>query len=597
MKAPSDALVTESPSEAANGSPTAKQRGRDTALDHLPLLGVLLAFAAAAFVIPTLAPVAISDDWIYSLSVRSLVEHGEFRLLPVSAANAVFQILWGSAFASVFGFSLGVLRLSTVVLVGLSGWAFYGCCRELALPRSWSALGVAAYLFCPLTLPLTYTFMTDPHFVAVTVVAIYGYLRGLRGGPGSTRVLLLGSVAAAAAASNRPQGVLLVAAVVFFLIATRRVRPDMRGLRTLLAVAGVPLVTTIGLYAAFAATGNAPATQSNFFDSLFASSAQTSAQFVAKVVLIAVVYVGLFAAPVLLPALLSLPTSLTRISRPAWRLVLPAVPLLLLGVLVLASQGRLMPYSGQFFNPFGFNPGDLVGLRARVFGLPAQILLTTVCLIAAGLLLLLRAAPPTSVRTAGSAGAGLLGAIGLSQLIGVALSSFYFLVNPAFGPTLDRYLLPLVPISVGLALWLVMRAGVNVVAAWVPTVLMTLISIMGTRDSLTFQRETWDLAREAQVAGVPLDRLDGGAAWDGWHLYKPSQKLGALPAGSTLPFWIPLFGLALDPRYTVANSPPPETVVIAERNYSQWLNRVPQNLYLVRRAAAVDMLPSGLPPH
>src|SRR4051812_6758724 len=113
----------------------------------IPLAIVIATYVLGALFIPTMAPVAISDDWTYTRSVEYLVRQGRFHILPVAAATMVFQLFWGRAFALVFGMSFGALRLSTVVITLLGGIAFFGMCRELGVKRNRSALGTAVYLF------------------------------------------------------------------------------------------------------------------------------------------------------------------------------------------------------------------------------------------------------------------------------------------------------------------------------------------------------------------------------------------------------------------------------------------------------------------
>ena len=81
-----------------------------------PFAGVILLYIVAIFIIPTGAPVGISDDWTYYLSVDNLVTHGRFDILSVSAATMVFQLFWGGLFGFIFGMSFGVLRMSTIVI-------------------------------------------------------------------------------------------------------------------------------------------------------------------------------------------------------------------------------------------------------------------------------------------------------------------------------------------------------------------------------------------------------------------------------------------------------------------------------------------------
>ena len=59
---------------------------------HWPVLMVLALFASTAFVVPTLAPIATTDDWAYTRSVEILYHEGTLRVFPVVAATAVSQI-------------------------------------------------------------------------------------------------------------------------------------------------------------------------------------------------------------------------------------------------------------------------------------------------------------------------------------------------------------------------------------------------------------------------------------------------------------------------------------------------------------------------
>jgi len=80
--------------------------GRAAVRRFWPILFVLALFAATAFIVPTLAPVATTDDWGYSRSVEILYFEGRLTVFPVVAATAVFQIGWGALFALMFGMTL-----------------------------------------------------------------------------------------------------------------------------------------------------------------------------------------------------------------------------------------------------------------------------------------------------------------------------------------------------------------------------------------------------------------------------------------------------------------------------------------------------------
>src|ERR671912_806545 len=146
---------------------------------HWALLAVFVAFALAAMVVPTLAPVATTDDWAYARSAQILLDEGRLTVFPVVAATAVFQIVWGALFGFIFEPTFGVFRVSTVTITALGGLALYGLCRDLGVVPTRGALGVATLLFNPLVFVLAFTFMTDAHFMALLVIATWLFAKAL----------------------------------------------------------------------------------------------------------------------------------------------------------------------------------------------------------------------------------------------------------------------------------------------------------------------------------------------------------------------------------------------------------------------------------
>jgi hypothetical protein len=113
---------------------------------HWTVVTVLAVFASTALIVPVLAPVAISDDWVYARSVEILLDEGRVEILGPTVVPLIFQLFWGALFAAVLEPTFGALRLSTFVVVLFSGAALYGVCRELGVSESRSALGTAMYL-------------------------------------------------------------------------------------------------------------------------------------------------------------------------------------------------------------------------------------------------------------------------------------------------------------------------------------------------------------------------------------------------------------------------------------------------------------------
>ncbi|MDP9354104.1 MAG: glycosyltransferase family 39 protein, partial [Chloroflexota bacterium] len=233
---------------------------------HWPVLAVIAAFAAAACVVPTFAPIATTDDWAYTRSVEILYHEGTLRIFPVVAATAVSQIAWGTLFYALFGMDFSAVRLSTVVATALGGWGVYALCRELGVSHGRSALGAAAYIFNPLTFSLSFTFMTDPHFTAMLIGATYGYVRGLTTEEprGSARWTLVGSALAGLAFLARQQGALIPLAVGLALLTTRRPRFDRRSAVLLGRTIAIPAITVVGYYLWLRYGNDVPAVQEEF---------------------------------------------------------------------------------------------------------------------------------------------------------------------------------------------------------------------------------------------------------------------------------------------------------------------------------------------
>lgn len=93
---------------------------------HWPILAVLTVFVGTAFIVPTLAPAWVSDDWLYARAVEDRLHDRQLRIPNLSVATAVFQVVWGAFFAAIFGVTPGVLRVSTLALSVLGGVGTYG---------------------------------------------------------------------------------------------------------------------------------------------------------------------------------------------------------------------------------------------------------------------------------------------------------------------------------------------------------------------------------------------------------------------------------------------------------------------------------------
>mgnify|MGYP000048469224 CR=1 FL=1 len=161
---------------------------------------------------------AIADDWAYARMVEHWLKTGSYQWHPWAAANMPFQIAVGGLFTRVFGNSMAALRLSSLALAWLGWVAFYLLAREQGLSAAAAWLLSAAFFCSPLAFHLSFTFLSDVPFLALSTMALWLTTRALR--KNSYLWMLLGSSAAAAAILVRQFGVALPAGLVLLWIFT-----------------------------------------------------------------------------------------------------------------------------------------------------------------------------------------------------------------------------------------------------------------------------------------------------------------------------------------------------------------------------------------
>ena len=175
-------------------------------------------------------------------------------------------------------------------------------------------------------------------------------------------------------------------------------------------------------------------------------------------------------------------------------------------------------------------------------------------------------------------------AVLVGQAVGVLPPTFHF-QNPVPGAiltiTLDRYLLPLLPLALALAVWAVAGLRLPTWPAWAVTAVLGVVSVAGTHDFLVFQDATYELAEATVRAGVDPNRLDGGAQWDGVRLYQDGVEVPEPLADR--PWWVNLFAWTNDATYVVATYPLPGYVEVRRVPYDTWLPPHDQALLLLRR--------------
>jgi 4-amino-4-deoxy-L-arabinose transferase-like glycosyltransferase len=178
------------------------------------------------------------DGWAYARTVQRLLATGHYQLDSWSAANMPVQIYLAAGLAKLGGYSLSLLRCTTLALLVVGLGSFYALLRELGYTRSAASVVTLAIPASPLVLMLAFTFMSDVQFLGWLLLSLWLYVRGMRHQSAGT--MLLGSLAAGCAIGTRQFGIAIIGGLIVSWLLSRR--ESRRPTRLMLAGLLIPLV-------------------------------------------------------------------------------------------------------------------------------------------------------------------------------------------------------------------------------------------------------------------------------------------------------------------------------------------------------------------
>jgi hypothetical protein len=535
----------------------------------IPLLAITSLWLIALALTNPFGDFPLNDDWAYGLTVKRLLDTGDFRPVGWTSASLFTHVLWGSIFCIPNGFSFEALRFSslTISLIGVLG--AYVLIREFDGSR-WLAVIVALTIaFNPIYYALSNTFMTDVSFTAITILAVLFLARSLKND--SDFDLLLGTGFTVAATLERQLGIAIPLAFTVSAIVKNgfTIRVIVR--------AAIPSLLCIGALLGFqyllAATGRLPQMYNYQLRALTKPGLLLS---VARNAYIALLYLGWFSLPGLVIVVGYIWLGLE--GKTATRLNLLTTTSALLALLSLTlwyGIQSLMPLSNNIIKTAGIGPFTLRDthiLKAPLVAvLPTGFWLVVTALSLLGGALLLVVMGIAAIRLLPTFRPG-------SMSGNKAVFTFFFLSTAAYmTPILvlgffDRYLVPAIPplLAASVAsLSLEDHAKHGRTGEWILPVVASLLiglffvfSIGGTRDYLTWNRSRWVALNDLMESKhVKAEDIDGGFEFNGLHLYRRNYK----PTSDKSWWWVN------KDTYVVAFGAIPGYSVIGEYKYRQWM--------------------------
>lgn len=523
-----------------------------------PFVAIAAPFAIGWLLVAPWQNVPVIDDWAYAWSVEHLLKTGRLVISDRSSIYPIVQILWGSLFAWLHGgFSFGILRLSTVVL------AFAGCCAlfltlcELGFSDAVSLIGALTLAVYPAYFVLSFTFMTDVPFVALSMIAVYFYVAGVH----RERAPLLwwGSAFALLAFLVRQVGIVLPVAA--FAAADRRVFARAAIRRFWLPIAAGGAAIAVMWLALPHLLGGLPVIhrrEENANALTFLPLGDYLSWNVELVCIVAFPWATLLICPLF-----------------DWRRLLRTIGIaaVLLAFAWLVVGSIPMPLASE--NTWAVQ--DLA-MRSNLVGgdLPASAWaarLTPLLKVLGALMVASLIAGLSRLRQTDWRAGRILVAVALLNAIVINVLWVYY----------DRYYLILAPAAAYLAAAGMLDARVRRWPAWVLLAFWASLAIPGTRAVLATNALIAEMTRQLEAQGIrPID-IDAGYTSNAWRLYSHPENL---PPGADPHTDVPSVSDEIETKYAIVTQPTPDDEILRTVDMPSAWWQLKAHLYVVHRRSS-----------
>lgn len=418
---------------------TGRLRESETNRHFAPAVLVAAIVFIALFVSSPWGDTPFSDDFSFAWMAKSVATAGHIVFNGWSEPTVGIQAYWGALIIHLFGWSYQVLRLSMFPWSIALALMTYATARLLKLPATWAGFATLVFCLSPLLLPLETSFMTDVPSTFLVMLSTYAAARAAtdereRSGLAWMAVAL---VSVGCGSSIRQSNLILLPVIVCVPAAFRRSRTFLLWSIGLGAVASILCAVMVGHFL------SRPHTHSPRLMSAFRLSGQ-NLEFTFFRIFVLLASTVLFCAPMFAGAL--------KDFKPrSWRIGLTGCAVSVLYLLAThfwLNTLTFVPYGGVI-TTVGVGL-DETFLGGRPVVLPGRLVIFVTVLALTSLPFLIRSALAmrTSEATKGASGAWLWthGAFSVLYFAGVVVRS-------STGQAYDRYLLPVLPLFILGAGW------------------------------------------------------------------------------------------------------------------------------------------------
>ncbi len=452
---------------------------------------------------------ALIDDWAYAKSVRDFSENGVFKIYDRIAITFVSNLLWGSLFTKIFGFSFFVLRVSTVLAGGILIYTFYRWLGLLTENQKLRLFCTALLAFNPLFYLLSTTFMTDIFFLMNACISLYFFTAYLKSE--KLKLLCWAFLFTIIASLSRQVG--MVIPIAFLLVSLRKTIPIKHRMYTYGAVL-LSISALVIYYILLSSSKSTPSHYTMHPNELYHQMLGLNKEIVLR-------WLFYFYTTVVSLSVLLLPFGLYVLSQQKVK----TKKALLIFLSCLVGFGAIgifrdttFPFNGQIINDYGIGGYFFYEPYSRVaqmsYDIPDWFNITLIS-ISVGVLVYLISEQFQSVRQK-------LQSSRLKQFIALAAILYY----PCFGfvYVFDRYLLFHFILLIPLFILLfndVLKNTKRSTSAYGVLAVFSLFTLIGTHDYFEYNRtKTKALDELTQEQNIRPEYIDGGMEFNAWHAYE-----------------------------------------------------------------------------
>lgn len=457
----------------------------------------------------------LNDDWTYGKSVLSLFLEGKYNI-GTSASTLWTHLMWGFGFTKIFGFSFEVLRASTIVSAVIGLLVLYRLVMQISGKASVAFVACLVLLFNPIYFNLSNTYMTDVNFSTVLLCCFYFIIGFFRTGKWLHFIMVF--VFSMLLVLLRQFGIIVPLCFTFACL----FRNDRRWLYSIMAfalLAGVFCVFRLyenyleknELAPGYVFTGKIDSNSQEFWKNLFKMMGDRHKSLIE--------HLATYSFPFLIIYLVTL----IRSSRLV--IVLPSAVLCfavgfgyfwdkhfpLGNIFDNMNVGAETFY--QFMNPFSqdvfAHTFNATFANMMAWGKCGNISLFFLCLLLAAVSRIKHERPVVRLNP-------------MLAFFATFITGYIFLMMVSKDIYFDRYHLPLIiALIIIFAHFSKKFSDVSWLAA-IFIVPMFYISVAGTKDYFTINKQKWEAYRYLRFTkGVPMERINAGYEINCWHDGKP----------------------------------------------------------------------------